>query len=39
MASMKNNDITNHIETADSLAVTFLVILMAIYLLIYVINL
>lgn len=39
MASMKNKDITNRIETADSLAVTFLVILMAIYLLIYVINL
>ena len=38
MASMKNNDITNRIETADSLAVTFLVMLIAIYLLIYVIN-
>lgn len=39
MASMKNNDITNRIETADSLAITFLVMLIAIYLLIYVINL
>ena len=39
MASMKNNDITNRIETADSLAVTFLVILIVIDLLIYVINL
>ena len=36
---MKNNDITNRIETADSLAVTFLVILIVIDLLIYVINL